>query len=195
MDTVSPTKFSTQLTDITGLRFSGVFPSGREPSIRTLGELTKLRRMPHQRVGHFAYYRLLAMERARADEWGTRYGLGFRFCRRIFVRGSVKPGEGVTNYRDKIPLTGIPDTLDSRQMGFPIKIRSLLRSNAQRLTQAICMAAHIFCAPAQDATDLSLRTAARSRKLLLGAPILGAGRLEFWQNFRERLHIRRCNYA
>ena len=46
----------TQLTDIVGLRASGVFPSGREPSIRTLREWTKLRRIPHHRVGHFVYY-------------------------------------------------------------------------------------------------------------------------------------------
>jgi hypothetical protein len=44
------------LTDIVGLRLSGVFPQGREPSIRTLREWTKLRRIPHHRVGHFVYY-------------------------------------------------------------------------------------------------------------------------------------------
>lgn len=45
-----------QLTDIVGLRASGIFPTGREPSIRTLREWTKLRRIPHHRVGHFVYY-------------------------------------------------------------------------------------------------------------------------------------------
>ena len=45
-----------QLTDITGLRASGIFPAGREPSIRTLREWSKLRRIPHHRVGHFVYY-------------------------------------------------------------------------------------------------------------------------------------------
>ena len=45
-----------QLTDITGLRLSGVFPKGREPSIRTLRDWTKLRRIPHHRLGHFVYY-------------------------------------------------------------------------------------------------------------------------------------------
>jgi hypothetical protein len=44
------------LTDIVGLRSSGVFPLGREPSIRTLRDWTKLRRIPHHRVGHFVYY-------------------------------------------------------------------------------------------------------------------------------------------
>ncbi len=45
-----------KLTDIVGLRRSGVFPEGKAPSIRTLREWTKLRRIPHHRVGHFIYY-------------------------------------------------------------------------------------------------------------------------------------------
>ena len=45
-----------QLTDIIGLRLSGIFPQGKEPSIRTLRDWTKLRRIPHHRVGHFVYY-------------------------------------------------------------------------------------------------------------------------------------------
>lgn len=45
-----------RLTDIMGLRASGVFPDGKAPSIRTLREWTKLRRIPHHRVGHFVYY-------------------------------------------------------------------------------------------------------------------------------------------
>ena len=45
-----------QLTDIVGLRTSGIFPAGKEPSIRTLREWSKLRRIPHHRVGHFVYY-------------------------------------------------------------------------------------------------------------------------------------------
>lgn len=44
------------LTDIVGLRLSGIFPQGKEPSIRTLREWTKLRRIPHHRLGHFVYY-------------------------------------------------------------------------------------------------------------------------------------------
>jgi hypothetical protein len=43
-------------TDIVGLRSCGLFPKGREPSIRTLREWTKLRRIPHHKVGHFVYY-------------------------------------------------------------------------------------------------------------------------------------------
>ena len=46
----------TNLTDVIGLRRSGVFPQGKEPSVRTLREWTKLRRIPHHRVGHFVYY-------------------------------------------------------------------------------------------------------------------------------------------
>lgn len=52
----STSVISNQLTDINGLRLSGVFPKGREPSIRTLRNWTKLRRIPYHRVGHFIYY-------------------------------------------------------------------------------------------------------------------------------------------
>ena len=45
-----------KLTDILGLRACGIFPSGKEPSIRTLREWTKLRRIPFHRVGHFVYF-------------------------------------------------------------------------------------------------------------------------------------------
>lgn len=45
-----------QYTDIVGLRNSGIFPKDKEPSIRTLRDWTKLRRIPHHRVGHFVYY-------------------------------------------------------------------------------------------------------------------------------------------
>jgi hypothetical protein len=45
-----------QLTDIVGLRVSGVFPKDNEPLIRTLREWTKLRRIPFHRVGHFVYF-------------------------------------------------------------------------------------------------------------------------------------------
>ena len=45
-----------QLVEINALRACGIFPAGREPSIRTLREWTKLRRIPHHRIGHFVYY-------------------------------------------------------------------------------------------------------------------------------------------
>jgi hypothetical protein len=54
--TVSPPCLNSQLTDIVGLRASGIFPVGKEPSIRTLREWSKLRRIPHHRVGQFVYY-------------------------------------------------------------------------------------------------------------------------------------------
>ncbi len=47
---------SNQLTDITGLRLSGIFPAGKEPSVRTIRDWTKLRRIPSHKVGHFVYY-------------------------------------------------------------------------------------------------------------------------------------------
>ncbi|MDR0352833.1 MAG: hypothetical protein LBI02_05645, partial [Opitutaceae bacterium] len=43
------------LADINGLRMSGIFPQGKEPSIRTLREWTKRRRIPFHRLGHFVY--------------------------------------------------------------------------------------------------------------------------------------------
>ncbi|AWI10304.1 hypothetical protein CKA38_14515 [Ereboglobus luteus] len=48
----------TSLIDINGLRFSGIFPQGRRPSIRTLRTWTQERRIPHHRLGHFVYYDL-----------------------------------------------------------------------------------------------------------------------------------------
>jgi hypothetical protein len=45
-----------QFIDIVGLRGSGIFPKDKEPSIATLRNWTKLRRIPHHRVGHFIYY-------------------------------------------------------------------------------------------------------------------------------------------
>jgi hypothetical protein len=45
-----------QLTDILGLQASGIFPKDKEPSIPTLRNWTKLRRIPHHWVGHFVYY-------------------------------------------------------------------------------------------------------------------------------------------
>jgi len=47
----TPSFTQSQLTDILGLRLCGIFPAGKEPSIRTLREWTKLRRIPHHRVG------------------------------------------------------------------------------------------------------------------------------------------------
>jgi len=56
MNTQPMASNNSQLTDIVGLRVSGVFPKDNEPSIRTLREWTKLRRIPHHRLGHFVYY-------------------------------------------------------------------------------------------------------------------------------------------
>jgi len=52
----SASGISSQLTDTNGRRLCGIFPKGREPSIRTLRNWTKLRRIPYHRVGHFIYY-------------------------------------------------------------------------------------------------------------------------------------------
>ena len=58
METTTTPVIETQLTDIVGLRTSGIFPKNKEPSIRTLRSWTQLRRIPHHRVGHFVYYDL-----------------------------------------------------------------------------------------------------------------------------------------
>jgi hypothetical protein len=52
----TPSLGQSQLTDIIGLRLSGIFPKDKEPSVRTLRDWTKLRRIPHHRVGHFVYF-------------------------------------------------------------------------------------------------------------------------------------------
>jgi len=56
METQLSTSSESQLTDITGLRASGIFPKNKEPSVATLRNWTKLRRIPYHRVGHFIYY-------------------------------------------------------------------------------------------------------------------------------------------
>jgi hypothetical protein len=56
METQFKATTGNQLIDVVGLRLCGIFPPGKEPSIRTLREWTKLRRIPHHRVGHFVYY-------------------------------------------------------------------------------------------------------------------------------------------
>ena len=57
MDTPTTTTPNTsQLIDIVALQKSGIFPADRPPSIRTLREWTRLRRIPHHRVGHFVYF-------------------------------------------------------------------------------------------------------------------------------------------
>ena len=58
METPTSPVLESQLTDIVGLRTSGIFPKNKEPSIRTLRSWTQLRRIPHHRVGHFVYYDL-----------------------------------------------------------------------------------------------------------------------------------------
>jgi hypothetical protein len=56
METLASPCIEAHLTNINGLRLSGIFPKNKEPSIRTLREWTKLRRIPHHRIGHFVYY-------------------------------------------------------------------------------------------------------------------------------------------
>jgi hypothetical protein len=56
METPSSPVLGNQLTDITGLRQCGIFPAGKEPSIRTLRAWTKLRRIPYHKVGHFVLF-------------------------------------------------------------------------------------------------------------------------------------------
>jgi len=47
---------NSQLIDITCLRTCGIFPPGKEPSIRTLRDWTKLRRIPYHKVGRLVYF-------------------------------------------------------------------------------------------------------------------------------------------
>ena len=56
METPASLCIESQLTDIVGLRLSGIFPKDEEPSIHTLRSWTKLRRIPSHKVGHFVYF-------------------------------------------------------------------------------------------------------------------------------------------
>lgn len=52
----SATHINSQLIDIVGLRTCGIFPAGKEPSIRTLRDWTKLRRIPYHKIGRLVYF-------------------------------------------------------------------------------------------------------------------------------------------
>jgi hypothetical protein len=54
--TDSTTHINSQLIDIVGLRTCGIFPTGKEPSIRTLRDWTKLRRIPYHKIGRLVYF-------------------------------------------------------------------------------------------------------------------------------------------
>jgi hypothetical protein len=56
MDTQLSLPTENRFTDIVGLRNSGIFPRDKEPSVATLRNWTKLRRIPSHKVGHFVYY-------------------------------------------------------------------------------------------------------------------------------------------
>jgi hypothetical protein len=56
METPLPSPIDSRLIDVLGLRSCGIFPKDKEPSIRTLRNWTKLRRIPYHKVGHFVYY-------------------------------------------------------------------------------------------------------------------------------------------
>ncbi len=54
--TITASPITSQLIDIVALRTCGIFPTARPPSIRTLREWTRLRLIPHHRVGHFVWF-------------------------------------------------------------------------------------------------------------------------------------------
>ena len=56
METQSLPMNESTVIDVVALRECGIFPKGKEPSVRTLRNWTSLRRIPHMRVGHFIYY-------------------------------------------------------------------------------------------------------------------------------------------
>ncbi len=53
---ISAPAINSQLIDIVGLRTCGIFPTGKEPSIRTLRDWTKLRRIPYHKIGRLVYF-------------------------------------------------------------------------------------------------------------------------------------------
>ncbi len=56
MDSTIAPQISSCFTDVVGLRESGIFIKGKEPSIRTLRKWTKLRRIPYHKVGRLVYF-------------------------------------------------------------------------------------------------------------------------------------------
>lgn len=56
MDSTGAPQISSCFTDVVGLRESGIFPKGKAPSIRTLRQWTKLRRIPYHKIGRLVYF-------------------------------------------------------------------------------------------------------------------------------------------
>lgn len=53
---ISSNPLPNRFTDVAGLRSSGIFPHGREPSIASLRAWAKARYIPYHKVGHFVYF-------------------------------------------------------------------------------------------------------------------------------------------
>lgn len=107
MNTQPMTATSSPLTDIVGLRVSGVFPKDNEPSIRTLREWTKLRRIPYlsgvlAAVGIIASGIAMMMGRHSIAKWAFAgamvSGLAFAIVRTMWTNfGLTAPEVGAFN--------------------------------------------------------------------------------------------------
>ena len=83
---------SMKFIDIESLRVCGIFPVGKEPSIRTLRSWTKWGILPHYKVGHFVYYD----EKEVTDHFGMKFNVPIVDIHKLRARAELARAELAT---------------------------------------------------------------------------------------------------
>ena len=90
---------SMKFIDIESLRVCGIFPVGKEPSIRTLRSWTKWGILPHYKVGHFVYYD----EKEVTDHFGMKFKVPIVDIHKLRARAELARAELATE-REKVTM-------------------------------------------------------------------------------------------
>ena len=85
--------------DIVSLRVCGIFPVGKEPSIRTLRSWTKWGILPHYKIGHFVYYD----EKEVTDHFGMKFKVPIVDIHKLRARAELARAELATE-REKVTM-------------------------------------------------------------------------------------------
>ena len=90
---------SMKFIDIESLRVCGIFPVGKEPSIRTLRSWTKWGILPHYKIGHFVYYD----EKEVTDHFGMKFKVPIVDIHKLRARAELARAELATE-REKVTM-------------------------------------------------------------------------------------------
>ena len=90
---------SMKFIDIESLRVCGIFPVGKEPSIRTLRSWTKWGILPHYKIGHFVYYD----EKEVTDNFGMKFKVPIVDIHKLRARAELARAELATE-REKVTM-------------------------------------------------------------------------------------------